>query len=310
VRRQLTPRGSFGDTRAFYFIVKSPTGMLRFMKKIAIQGEHGSFHEVAAHKILGSDVGVVPKKTFADVFASVENSETFYGICGVENSLYGSINVMYKLLEKSGLWVAGETFLKVDQYLIAKNDHEVGYFNKPGITVMSQVMAIAQADNWLQTHLPKVTRKEYHDTAASVQYVMNSPDDTMLAVASKAAAELYGAKIIAGPINDDPHNYTRFFLLTKTKQDYSDATKTSIILTTGHDAGDLYRALGVFADKGVNLSKLDSHPIVGERWHYAFYVDFDLGLNNPISTEILNELESQGCSVQILGSYKGAKLPI
>ena len=279
------------------------------MITVAIQGIEGSFHEEAAHTLLGADTKIVSKKTFREVFEAVESDETTYGVSAVENSLYGSINPLYGLLETKKFWVTGEIFLKIEQYLIGHTLTDIKTLNDVETRVISQAPALAQVEQWLNTNLPLATRQESQDTAESVKFVVGQKNSHLLAVASKAAAQMYRGAVIAGPINDDPHNYTRFFLLSKSRQDTTDATRTSIILTTGHGAGDLYRALGLFADAQVNLSKLDSHPIASERRHYAFYVDFDLGIDDTRSTEIIEKLQKQGCKVQILGSYKAASLP-
>ena len=125
-----------------------------------------------------------------------------------------------------------------------------------------------------------------------------------VAIAGKHAAKTYGGTIIAGPINDDPHNYTRFILLTKEQQSVADANRTMLILTTGHSEGALYEALGVFARAKLNLSKLDSHPIPADGRHYAFYLDVEAGLESEAMQQALAEIKEQGNSVKVLGSYQ------
>ena len=267
--------------------------------KIAIQGITGSFHHEAATKMLGSDIELLHCNTFQQVFASVADGRADQGIVAVENSLHGSINAVYRLLARGSIWVHGETTLHINQYLIAA--HEVPLESIR--TVMSQPPALAQAELWLAANLPHAHLEETHDTAESVRFVVKHADEPLAAVASKRAAELHGGAVIAGPINDDKHNYTRFFLLGREKNHVPDASKTSIILETNHLPGALYNALGAFAAAGINLSKLDSHPIANDQKHYAFYIDFEAGLNEKLEHEIFDVLRVQGCNITILGSY-------
>lgn len=275
-------------------------------KKIAIQGIEGSFHHQAAHELLDDTVEVVPCETFNDVFAAVLSGKTDYAVTAVENNLYGSINAVYRLLSHKKIWVQGETYLNIQQYLIAAHDIPLSSITE----VRSQAPALAQCEQWLEKNLPQASIIETHDTATSVREVVKRANEPLTAVAGRHAAELYGGTILGdGPINDDPHNYTRFILLSKNMFTPPLANKTSIILVTDHKPGALQRALSVFSDAGVNLLKLDSHPIAGDRWHYAFYVDFEVGLNTDRGQAIIQDLEAQNCTVTVLGSYVAGELP-
>jgi prephenate dehydratase len=272
------------------------------MVKVAIQGIAGSFHHEAAQKLLGTGVELVPCNTFQQVFEAVKNGQTERGVVAVENSLHGSINAVYRLLARNSIWVQGETYLHINQYLIVapySPDKEL----KDVKTVLSQAPALAQCELWLEGNLPGAHLEETHDTAESVRFVTAYPDKSLAAIAGKHAAEMYGGEILAGPINDDKHNYTRFFLLGSNKSHEPNANKTSIILETNHLPGALYKALGAFADAKINLSKLDSHPIAGDKQHYAFYIDFEAALNEQQEHEIFDVLRGQGCKITVLGSY-------
>lgn len=269
------------------------------MVKIAIQGIAGSFHHEAAVKMIGPDTEFLHCSTFQQVFEAVTNDKVDQGVVAIENSLHGSINAVYRLLARNALWVSKETVLHINQYLIAAQDIAVDKVT----TVLSQSPAIAQCELWLEKHMPQTHIEEMHDTAESVRYIVRHNDQPLAAIAGRQAAELHGGTIIAGPINDDEHNYTRFFLIGKDKHTPPEATKTSIILETNHQPAALYRALGIFADAGINLSKLDSHPIANDKRHYAFYIDFEARLDEQIEHEILDALRNQGCRITVLGSY-------
>ena len=274
--------------------------------KVAIQGLRGSFHNEAAEKILaGSEetIELVECKTFPEVFESVHAGVADYGVAAVENNLFGSINPVYGLLERYSLWIAGDTTLRVDQYLIAHEEISLTALQKDSVEVLSQVMAIAQCDQWLAKNLPQALRREMNDTTASVDWVVAKGDPHFVAIAGKRAAEERHGHIVAGPINDDPNNFTRFFLLQKKHEEKPNAKRTSIILRTDHASGSLYRALGAFEENNISLSKLDSHPIPGDKRHYAFYIDFDAPLSSESARNALSKLEAQSCVVKILGSY-------
>lgn len=275
--------------------------------KVAIQGIAGSFHHQAAEQLFGDELALVERKTFRDVFEAVQNGQAERGVVAIENSLHGSINPVYRLLAEQKLWVCGEIRLKIELFLIggqyaSLTDEPHEYY--PIDTVFSQAEALSQCENWLDTHLPAARRQELSDTAESVRYVTHQQaSDHFSAIASKAAAERYSGSILAGPINDDPDNYTRFFILAKEKQPTSDANRTSIILTEKTDQpGSLYEALGHFKTISANLSKLDSHPLPGKQRRYAFYVDIDAGLQQL--QPALDKIKTQGWTVQILGSWQ------
>jgi prephenate dehydratase len=274
--------------------------------KVAIQGKRGSFHHEAAERLLlktGETVELVECDTFRDVFEAVDSGTAVYGVSAVENNIFGSINPVYGLLERYHLWVAGDITLHVNQYLIAHAPTALEDLNHESTEVLSQVMALSQCTEWLTKHLPKASRKETNDTAGSVKWIMEKGDSRYTALAGRAAADIYGGTIIAGPINDDPNNYTRFFLLQKERKEVSGAERTSIILRTGHTFGALYQAIGAFVKERINLSKLDSHPVVGDTRQYAFYLDFDAALSSDAAQRAITELQTQLCTIKILGSY-------
>lgn len=273
---------------------------------VAIQGIAGSFHDQAAHVLLPhTNLQLQEYTSFNDVFAAVEGGKAHYGVCAIENSLYGSINPTYRLFEQHTLWIAAETTLHIRQYLIGVAQQKVSSLNRPDVVVMSQAPALAQCESWLSTHLPQAQRRETVDTAQSVKDVVVAGVPNHLAIAGRRAAEIYGGNILAGPINDDPRNYTRFVLLQKDRVEAQHASRTSIILKTDHTPGALAKVLQAFDEEGVNLSKLDSHPIPGDTRHYAFYLDFDVAASSLQAAVILTRLSDLGYDVKVLGSYPG-----
>lgn len=273
--------------------------------KIAIQGIEGSFHEEAAHKLVpSSSIKIIPCATFQQVFKEVEAGTCNAGVVAIENSLHGSINAVYRLLDRYNLWICGETTLEIEQYLIANHPMQISEIQGSNVRVLSQAPALSQVEQWLDANLPNAIRQETGDTAESVRLITNQPGGTNVAIAGKHAAKLYGGTIIAGPINDDPNNYTRFVMLTKKPCQMHDTNRTSIILKTDHQPGALLNALQIFAAENINLSKLDSHPIPGDARHYAFYIDYEAGLDSVASRSAISALKKYNCKVKVLGSYR------
>lgn len=271
------------------------------MQKILIQGELGSFHHEAAVKLFGSDIEITPCSSFTSVFAQLDNKNL--GLVAIENSLYGSINEVYDLLEKSDAKIIAETELSIHQNLITL----------PGVAavdireVYSHPVALAQCENYLAEHLPRVEKVEFEDTAAAVRHIVEQNDPSLAAIASHAAAELYDMEILAPQIEDNPVNFTRFVALSKVPKHHRpliqqpQSSKSSIILTTGHQPGALYEALGIFVSHQVNLTKLQSRPIIGEKWHYRFYLDFEASGNE--ARLVVSDLKSLDNNVVFLGNY-------
>lgn len=274
------------------------------MKHVAIQGQKGSFHHQAAVQFFGDDVAINSCDTFKDVFQAVTTGNTDFGIVAIENSLFGSINPVYDLLLRSGCQIIGEVYLRIEHCLIGLSGADVGKITE----VHSQLEALAQCEDYLDKNLPDAKRFEEHDTAASVEMIKTWGDSTKAAIASRQAAELHDMHIIAEGIETNQENYTRFVVIQKSGETPDDANKTSLVLTTKADTkpGALYKALGAFAKRDVNLTMLQSRPLVGKAWHYLFYVDLETASSSPEFKETLSELHELGFDVTVLGSYKSA----
>ncbi len=269
------------------------------IKKIAIQGEKASFHDIAAQKYFGPNIEIICCETFKDSFNIVESGDAEYALCAIENSLFGSINETYDLLVKFNFVIVGEVFLRISQSLIVLPGTKLQDIKE----VYSHPVAIAQCEDFLDKHLPNAKRLEYYDTAASVEMIRNRKDKKNAAIASSSAAKLYDLKILKEGIETNKQNYTRFVVITKKPIFNEAANKTSLIIRTNNNPGSLYRALGVFAERSINISKLQSRPIIGKAWHYIFYLDIDKGLNDKELIDAFNDLKVQKCELKILGSY-------
>lgn len=269
--------------------------------KVAIQGQQASYHDIARHAYFANGETVLHCDTFKEVFVAVKNEQVGYGLVAIENSLYGSINDVYDLLLRHKFWISGEIYLRINHCLLGIEGSKLEDVKE----VHSQLPALAQCEEFLDTKLPNAERLEHHDTAASAGDVAKWNDKTKAAIASRQAGEVHGLKVLAKNIETDKQNYTRFIVFSKERRDIANTNKTSIVVRTDMDtkAGALYRTLGVFANRNINLTKIESRPIVGKAWHYMFYLDFDKGIAEADTKEALAELESMKVEVIPLGSY-------
>ncbi len=267
---------------------------------IAIQGDKASFHDLAAAQFFGPDSTRVFCDTFSKTFDALDNESADYVVCAIENSLYGSINEVYDLLVAHDFHIIGEVYLRIEQCLIGLPGTKIAELTD----IYSHPVALAQCEQYLETTLPNARRTEYHDTAASVELVATLKQPGAAAIAGEAAAILYGMEVLAPSIEDDTQNYTRFVVLSKDTAESANTTKTSLVIKTDHTPGALYNALGSFAKHNINLTKLQSRPIVGSAWNYNFYIDVATGGDTPAFNQALSELKNQDCRVTVLGSYQ------
>jgi prephenate dehydratase len=270
--------------------------------RVAFQGERGAFSEEAAVKLLGEDIQLIPRTTFEALYSSILDGVADYILAPIENSLAGSVHRSYDLLISSGLHIQAEVVIPIAHYLIGV----------PGATferitqVSSHPVALAQCERFFASH-PAIKRVATDDTAGSVREVMAAGDPTRAGIASKRAAKVYGAQILRERLEDHPENYTRFLLLATSAEIAENADKLSLVLHLAHKPGSLCSALGAFAERNLNLLKIESRPIPGTPWSYCFYLDLQASLNDPATRTALAELKQFTDSVKVLGCYPQAK---
>lgn len=269
------------------------------MKNIAIQGQEGSYHALAASHILGTDINLIACDWFDSVFTSVEDDQSDFAIVAIENSLSGSISEVYDLLRRDSLSIVGEIYMQISLKLIGFPGTQLQDIRN----VYSHPVAILESKDFLHSKLSHADVHERNDTAESVEYVANGKDNSSAAIGSRAAAKLYNLAVLADDIETDKHNYTRFIVLSKNKLTDETTNKTSLLLTVKDQPGVLYNILGVFADRDINLSKIESRPIIGKTWNYYFYLDFDAGMQDVKAKGILEELSKFTDQLTVLGSY-------
>lgn len=272
---------------------------------VAIQGERGSFSHAAALGVLGEHVQVLPRASFDALFAAVVGGDADRGLLPIENSLAGSIHENYDRLEGSTLHIVGEAQMRIHQCLIARPGASLASIRR----VASHPVALAQCRRFFAER-PQIEPIPAYDTAGSVQDLLRDGSATQAAIASALAAQLYGGQILLEGIEDDPQNFTRFLVLSREPGPLANASKTSVVFTMQNVPGALHRALGAFATRGVDLSKIESRPLRGRPWEYAFYLDV-LGDPAGPAGEAVDELRGVSEYFRVLGSYpEGLRAPL
>jgi chorismate mutase/prephenate dehydratase len=268
--------------------------------KVAFQGERGAYSEGAVYTFFGDEADVKPCRDLTEVFNSVDKQEAQFGVVPVENSLEGSVNQTYDLFLTHNLKVSGEIIIRISHCLIANPSTSLEAVK----TVYSHPQALAQCRRFLE-RLGRDLIPTY-DTAGSVKMLKEKGLKDAAAVASEKAAEIYEMKILAREIEDNPTNYTRFFVLSKNDAAMTGRDKTSIIFAAAHTPGSLYHALGEFAKRNINLTKIESRPTKQKAWEYNFYLDFEGHRSEKRCAEALEALGKSGAFLKILGSYPKA----
>lgn len=271
--------------------------------KIAIQGEVGSFHDSATQSFFANiDYDLVPCANFSEVFNSLSENKSDYGVVAVENSLFGSIHETYDNMLRHDFTIIGEAILPIHQQLLANTDTKLDDITE----VISHPAALDQCREYIRTNLPNAEIIEHPDTAGAARDVAKSGSKYQVAIASLAASEIYGLNVLAKNIEDQKDNVTRFVVIKKHPEYIENANKASVILTTPHKPGSLLYALEVFAKHNVNLTKIESRPVRGKPFQYQFIIDLLADQKQLVST--IHELEQINSKVQLLGHYRSATI--
>lgn len=270
--------------------------------KIAIQGEPGSFSHEAALKLV-PDAEIVPCALSADVFAALSGGAVDAAAIPIENSLAGSVLEHFDLLLTHDVKVVRETLLRIRHNLIAV----AGTAMDEIFRVFSHPVALAQCRRFLAAH-PGMKAIAFYDTAGSVKRLVESAaaeDRHAAAIASEAAARYYGAEILQADIEDNPENYTRFFLVRRADEAVADAeaNKIGIAFSVENRPGSLVAALNALSAIGTNLTKIESRPVHGKPWEYVFYVDCQIG-SSAEGERALQALGPHCGMVKELGRYR------
>jgi prephenate dehydratase len=272
---------------------------------IAFQGEPGAFSEHAALSYFGEEITLLPCGFFVDLFEAVSTNRASAAMVPIENSLTGSVLQNYDLLLRYPLVITGEIILRIGQHFMAL----------PGVAetdvrkVYSHPQALDQCREFLSS-LRKIEIIPSADTAGSAKMIAEKKLRDAAAIAGERAAGVYGLHILRRHIEDNHRNYTRFLIVEKTPRVpvREESAKTSVVFTTPHSPGSLYRALGVFAAREVNLLKIESRPLQGNPWQYSFHVDLEGDASSGPCRLAIEELGGIATTMRVLGSYAKGKI--
>ncbi|MDE7385977.1 MAG: prephenate dehydratase [Muribaculaceae bacterium] len=246
------------------------------MKRVAIQGIAGCFHDAAAREYFaGEEIAIVECDTFNDLFDTLDTDASMLGIVAIENTIAGSLLPNHELLRRSNLTVVGETKMRISHVLCALPGETLDSITE----VNSHPMALMQCDNFLRRH-QGFNIVEKNDTAGSARDIKENNLRHRAAVCGSYAAALYGLDVLAEGIETNKRNFTRFLIVADPlvandlKPRPELINKSSVEFTLPHSHGALAKVLTILSFYDINLSKIQSLPIVGREWEYRFYVDF------------------------------------
>jgi prephenate dehydratase len=277
------------------------------IKKIAIQGGYGAFHEMAAKYYFESEeIEIIPKETFKELIASLRTKQVDYGIMAIENTVAGSILPNYNLLRESSKKIIGEIYMRIKQNLVALEGQTIEQIKE----VYSHPMAILQCQVFFEQY-PHIKLIDSHDTALSAKEIKEKQLKGVGAIASDAAAEMYDLSVIAESIETNKMNYTRFLILqiddgNGNGIEKKEVNKASIHFALAHQIGSLSKILSILSYYDINLSKVQSLPIIGRDWEYQFYVDVEIS-DYERYQQALTAIKPFTSNFGILGEYRKGK---
>jgi prephenate dehydratase len=274
------------------------------MPKVAYQGEPGAYSDRAV-RVLFPDAGTLPCETIRLTFSRVTSGEADLGVVPVENSQAGSVNETYDLLLRSSLVrVMGEVVLRVDHALLGPPGARLEGVRR----AYSHWQALAQCEEFLATH--HIDPVPVHDTAGGARMVAEGGRVEDAAIASVEAGTNLGLAVLAEHIQTYPDNFTKFAVIGTADAGLGPPNKTSLVMAGDDRPGSLFRALKPFADRGVNLTKLESRPRRGSPFEYVFYIDLDGSADDERVAAALDEVRLHTSMLKVLGTYPASKGPV
>ncbi len=264
---------------------------------VACQGVDGAYSSLAAGKLFKLP-NILFFRHFEGVFSAVEKGLCRYGVLPIENSSYGSVNDVYDLMLNHNFYIVRTIKLHVGHVLLAKEGASLSDIKE----VYSHEQALGQCAEFLKAH-PEIKINVCENTAVAAKLVAESGRKDVAAISSSNCAELYNLKVISRKISSSENNYTRFICISKEPEIYAGANKISVMLTLPHKPGALYSVMSKFNALDINLSKLESRPIVGSDFEFMFYFDIDAEINKESVRKLLCELSSSLERFVYLGAY-------
>jgi prephenate dehydratase len=282
--------------------------------RVAFQGELGAFSEEAVRSFFGDQAEPVPRREFRDVGQAVMRGEAEFGALPVENTLAGGVGASYDVLAREQLAVIGEVIVPIHLCVLGLAGVSLAQIRR----ILSHPVALAQAGRFFESH-HAIEAVAVYDTAGAAREVINRNEPGTAALASRVAGGRYGLSVLAENVEDRPDNQTRFLIVTAStsapssirsgpahSEDEDGGRKSTVLLETANSPGALVQALQCFAERGINLSKLESRP--GDvPWTYRFFLEFDTDADTESARQALTDVAAHSASVRVLGSYAKAR---
>ena len=274
------------------------------MKKIAIQGLLGSFHDIAAHQYFKTEqIELICCSTFEQVFENIHRDKTVIGLIAIENTIAGSLLHNYELLRDSGTSVVGEHKLHISHCICCLPEDDWSTITE----VHSHPVALMQCRKYL-SNVPQIKAVEAEDTAGSAQYIKENGCRGWAAICNREAAKMHGMKILDDNIEDNKHNFTRFLVVCQpeiadAQRPIEKTDKSSLVFSLPHEEGSLSQVLSILSFYKINMTKIQSLPIIGREWEYMFYIDvtYDSLTRYRQSIDAIKPLTRE---LKILGEYE------
>ena len=280
------------------------------MKRIAIQGIEGSFHDIAAHRFFeGEQVELVCCDTFEEMFARLKAEKDLLGLMAIENTIAGSLLHNYELLRESGMTIVGEHKLRIKHSIMCLPDESWEDIRE----VNSHPVALMQCRQFLSRH-PEFKKVETTDTAGAAADISRERRHGHAAICHRDAADIYGMKVLQEGIETNKHNFTRFLVLAQPEKAQAIRStrhidKASLVFTLPHEEGSLSAILSVLSFYKLNLTKIQSLPIIGQEWQYMFYIDLSFN-DEKRYRQALNAITPLTRELKQLGIYEDGKQSI
>lgn len=268
--------------------------------KIGFQGVPASFSYEALIKYFGNNSRTLNFENFRDVFEALKNEVIDYGILPIENSSTGGIPQVYDLMGEYDFYIVGEKSIEVNHNLLGVKGASIYDIEE----VYSHSQAFMQSRKFLEKH-DNWKLIPYFNTAKSAKYISEQNIKSKAAIASKNAAKLYGLDVLKENINYNSNNYTRFIIIGKDMKRDKRCNKVSILITLPHKPGTLHNVLKYFHENDLNMTKIESRPIINKSWQYFFYVDFNGNIMEKNTMDALKGIEDESVYFKFLGNYKG-----
>jgi len=288
--------------RPIFREIMSASLSLEKVLNIACLGPEATFCHIAAIQQFGQAATYIQTRSIPDIFDEVERCRADYGVVPIENSTEGVVNLTLDMFIESPLQICAEVLLEISQCLLS---HAA---TLEDITVVySHPQALAQCYNWLTKNLPHAEIKETFSTAMAAKMAQGKPH--IAAVASEFAATTYGVPICRKRIEDNPHNYTRFWVIGSASPGKTGCDKTSLMLSIKDGVGALFNILSPFANNNINLTKIESRPFRKKPWEYIFFIDLEGHQEEAHVKRAIDQVTTMAQFIKVLGSYpKGSRL--